>query len=515
MQRGLCQTLLFAFALWFGFSASAETLRVTVWNVQSALTSKTNDEGLQSVAGTLQKIEPDVLLLQGVRDWQTCSRLAQALKPVNYGVLVCSSFKSATTNDAPNPQVAILARQKAYFSWADAWHGEVATPGGFAFAAIQIGQQRLGFFSALLAGANDAAAQQLLRQAATVKKWDANRVQTCIIGGALIDAQILTQTAPALRVLDQSGFPDVCLEDVSVETNRLLEPSEYLRAESSVFGLNPQAAIEPARPYPVTCELELDGSKAAALWNARTETLLARAAQAAARVANAPPQPSAPALPIPRTLWEKYPLAAPFIFGCVTGVMMLGWYLLGKRSRPRPSPPLLDGPVARKALPPSYTVVMPHSTSGSAEASPASAPGVPLEKLQSTQTQSAAWQRGSLPSEPVTPLDHELGLTAHLREWLKNKLLRRLISDRAALLQTQQVATLKVEAVHRRLSQIESKLQVQTHSYERRIEELTRELLAAKEENRELIRVRINQVKSEMEAARARLLAENQELKGP
>ena len=41
-----------------------------------------------------------------------------------------------------------------------------------------------------------------------------------------------------------------------------------------------------------------------------------------------------------------------------------------------------------------------------------------------------------------------------------------------------------------------------------RIEELNKELAAAREENRELIRERIAQVRAEMEAARSRVLAE-------
>ncbi len=51
------------------------------------------------------------------------------------------------------------------------------------------------------------------------------------------------------------------------------------------------------------------------------------------------------------------------------------------------------------------------------------------------------------------------------------------------------------------------KIQQQNQAYERRIEELTRELLKlTREENRELIRARIAAIKVEMEAAQARML---------
>ena len=101
------------------------------------------------------------------------------------------------------------------------------------------------------------------------------------------------------------------------------------------------------------------------------------------------------------------------------------------------------------------------------------------------------------------------GLIPHLSQWLKQKLVRKLIADRAQLLETQQAAAHKVMGVEERLSRIEQQVQRQNETYQARIEALSRELLTAKEENRELIRARIAQVKAEMEAARARLMAQS------
>ena len=86
--------------------------------------------------------------------------------------------------------------------------------------------------------------------------------------------------------------------------------------------------------------------------------------------------------------------------------------------------------------------------------------------------------------------------------------MRKLIVDRAQLLETQQAAAHKVMAVEERLSRIEQQIQRQNDTYQARIEALTRELLTAKEETRELIHARITQVKAEMEATRARLIAQ-------
>jgi hypothetical protein len=102
------------------------------------------------------------------------------------------------------------------------------------------------------------------------------------------------------------------------------------------------------------------------------------------------------------------------------------------------------------------------------------------------------------------------GLIPHLRQWLKLNLVRKLIADRSQLLETQQVAAHKAMAVEERLSRLEQQIQRQNSGYQARIEELTRDLIVAKEENRELIRARIAQVKAEMEAARARLMAQTE-----
>jgi hypothetical protein len=97
-----------------------------------------------------------------------------------------------------------------------------------------------------------------------------------------------------------------------------------------------------------------------------------------------------------------------------------------------------------------------------------------------------------------------------LSQWLKQKLVRKLIADRAQLLGTQQAATLKALGVEERLARIEQQIQRQNSAYQERIDALTRELIVAKEENRELFRARIAQVKAEMEAARVRMMAQTE-----
>jgi hypothetical protein len=109
-----------------------------------------------------------------------------------------------------------------------------------------------------------------------------------------------------------------------------------------------------------------------------------------------------------------------------------------------------------------------------------------------------------LEAEPVNIAMRE-GLLTHLSQWLKEKFVRRLIADRTRLIEMQQAAALKTLAMDQRLGRVERQIQQQNLAYQQRIIDLTRELNAAREGNRELIQAQINKVKAEMEAARNKL----------
>ena len=128
-----------------------------------------------------------------------------------------------------------------------------------------------------------------------------------------------------------------------------------------------------------------------------------------------------------------------------------------------------------------------------------------------TQTQAEALRRRALTAEQRAERANAMirkGLIPHLSQWLRQTLVRKLIADRAQLLETQQAAAHTVMAVEERLSRIEQQIQRQNDRYQARIEALTRELLTAEAENRELIHARITQIQAEMEATRARLMAQ-------
>ncbi|HEX3718961.1 MAG TPA: hypothetical protein VH595_13410 [Verrucomicrobiae bacterium] len=193
----------------------------------------------------------------------------------------------------------------------------------------------------------------------------------------------------------------------------------------------------------------------------------------------------APTLMSKSFLWLAGPLAAGI------GVIALALALARRSRKLKPRPGLAI------AIPPSGQIIAPP---------PERAPYVRIETEGSMQTQSQTWRLRSeaVPLQTQMPEAVKASIVANVSRWLKNAVVRRLLSDRAQLMETQHAAALKVLEVDKRLSKIERQIQQREQDYERRIDELLKELVAAKEENRELIRAKIALVKAEMEKARQR-----------
>ncbi len=81
-------------------TASATLVRVTTWNLEWFPNGSPKDalpeeqtRRINGAAEILRKLNPDVLLLQEIRDYDTCSKLAEAIAPRTYQVAICSAFK--------------------------------------------------------------------------------------------------------------------------------------------------------------------------------------------------------------------------------------------------------------------------------------------------------------------------------------------------------------------------------------------------------------------------------------
>jgi len=95
-------------------------------------------------------------------------------------------------------------------------------------------------------------------------------------------------------------------------------------------------------------------------------------------------------------------------------------------------------------------------------------------------------------------------LAPHLARLLTNKLVRKLLAQRADLMLMQQQVAMEIAELEKRLEQVHAPLQERLSAYEKRIHELEAQLAVQTEQNKELIKAKIEGVKQQMENARAK-----------
>ncbi len=97
------------------------------------------------------------------------------------------------------------------------------------------------------------------------------------------------------------------------------------------------------------------------------------------------------------------------------------------------------------------------------------------------------------------------GLAPYLARMLMDKLVRGLLLQRTSLLEGQQQAAAEMAALESRLEKVNAPLQERLRAYEERILELEKELAQKGEENRELIRFKIQLVRTQLASTKGRL----------
>jgi endonuclease/exonuclease/phosphatase family metal-dependent hydrolase len=131
-------------------------LGVTTWNLEWFPNGSAHDatpevqaQRIAAAADVLKPIDPDIILLQDVRDYEACARLGEAIAPGMYHVAICSAFKEPFQSGLGKQQVAILSKYQAQAAWAERWKSMngVDPPRGFAFAWFKIGSQDIGVYS--------------------------------------------------------------------------------------------------------------------------------------------------------------------------------------------------------------------------------------------------------------------------------------------------------------------------------------------------------------------------------
>jgi hypothetical protein len=83
-----------------GESTEPTKIRITTWNLEWFPNGSAHDatpevqaQRIAAAADVIRPINPDIVLLQEVRDYDACARLGEAIAPGIYQVAICSAFR--------------------------------------------------------------------------------------------------------------------------------------------------------------------------------------------------------------------------------------------------------------------------------------------------------------------------------------------------------------------------------------------------------------------------------------
>src|SRR5262245_23263704 len=133
-----------------GQSPQPAKIRITTWNLEwfpngspREASPEKQAQRIEAAADVLRKLDPGILLLQEMRDYDACARLGEAIHPGLYQVAICSAFKGG------KQQEAIVAKIPAQAAWSESWRSieGIDPPRGFAFAWFKIGNVDIGVYS--------------------------------------------------------------------------------------------------------------------------------------------------------------------------------------------------------------------------------------------------------------------------------------------------------------------------------------------------------------------------------
>ena len=272
---------------------SAETLRVTTWNMEWFPSGVANRRDaaeearrILEAAAVLKSLNPDVALLQEVRDWETCERLVASLDPLKYNVAVCSAFREGFGGQIGWQQEAIIAKTPAQSAWSESWKtkGTVDPPRGFAFAVFRFGKTDVGFYSVHLKSnlvrgnaerqsqlnilKRELASEQLMSHVVDVQNRLMPSVKAIVIGGDFNTNrdQALFVSEKTLDTLSLAGFKNTFPPMIAF-ADRVTHPGKGKYPDATfdylfLKGLEPVTSpkvtpVSVSDHRPVTCEIKI------------------------------------------------------------------------------------------------------------------------------------------------------------------------------------------------------------------------------------------------------------------
>ncbi|MEN3371236.1 MAG: hypothetical protein V7609_3379 [Verrucomicrobiota bacterium] len=285
----------------------AASVRVTTWNLEwfpngspKEIPPAEQAKRITAAADVLRPLNSDIILLQEVKDYAVCARLAEAIRPHSYQVAICSAFKEPFTPGLGKQQVAILAKEPAQAAWSESWKhlDGIDPPRGFAFAWFKIGGSDVGVYSLhlksnLIMKGNQAAEtqknirkrevaiDQLLNHMHDVIGAAMPRVKSFVVGGDFNTNPDQPDFADekTLLKLTAGGFHNA-MEGMPL-LQRVTHPGSGKYPDATfdyLFGskmISARSQISPSRAsdhYPVTCDFGLAATYAQSAASANVAT---------------------------------------------------------------------------------------------------------------------------------------------------------------------------------------------------------------------------------------------------
>ncbi len=263
---------------------------MTTWNLDwfpdgsaKGASPEKQERHIREAAEVLRDLNPDIILLQEIRDYDTCTKLAETIRPHTYQVAICSAFKEPFQSGLGRQQVAILAKQPAQAAWAEKWKSMegIDPPRGFAFAWFRLDGTDFGVYSVhlksnlIIHGDKDleamknmkkreVAAHQLVSHMRGVIATAIPGIQSEVIAG---DFNTNTEEFPndtTLKTLERAGFQN-CMENVT-GLHKITHPGGHGYPDTTFdYVLAQHAQVSPplitrtnvSDHYPVTCDINL------------------------------------------------------------------------------------------------------------------------------------------------------------------------------------------------------------------------------------------------------------------
>jgi hypothetical protein len=420
----------------------------------------------------LKPYDASVIVLEGVPDRNTSMRLAGLLKPANFQLIQYGVFRG-TSNAPVTRSIAVYGRKAAGAARSVEWKssGQIDGGGGFYFSTLTAGTNVVCLYVAQfvdMAGARtntrlaqlnaqkrELATQYLLHHSRWLEGCLANSNVTFVALGNLADGMGLWPGDGSTRILEQAGFPGNPLAPASDPASHPF-PQVFAR-NASFVGVPQSAAPKGFGTGPLLYELTARPSAPRAAAMTAVVAPVAGATPAAAPVAG-----------------------ALLIFAA----LLVPFRILGAR---RNSKGLLPAKQAQNAV----LVDFAPTEGAPAEAAPAAIAEGPPPAGELNDSADSTWQERARQAEQranqATAVVRE-GLMPQFVRLMREKVLQRLSSQRAHLIDSHVAGTMQVLELEERLEKIQSQFNARLTAREQRVTELEKELGAKDKFIRELLK---------------------------